>query len=125
MFIKVAFLLLTIPGFSLGASLACSKPGQCIDGTLITIMEAGTEKVGPDPRSTLTVTTLLYLQECLGNCKNTTDCQWYTYLQSPNECELFRDCDTVSTDNCPSCISGEVNCTINECGLNGICQVCQ
>ncbi len=38
-------------------------------------------------------------------------------------CEMFSDCNQISTSDCPQCISGHVDCTYEACNQPGLCEV--
>ncbi len=65
----------------------CNVPGTCVGFNIGTI--AGVS----DP------------YECLGHCKDTTDCNWYTSNPDILSCTLYSTC-TINVDDCPDCISG-------------------
>ncbi len=46
--------------------------------------------------------------ECLALCQETSDCNWFTSLQD-EYCNLYRTCEAVDPNICPTCISGECN----------------
>ncbi len=48
-------------------------------------------------------------EECLGLCKTTDGCSWFTHIQSSSVCLLMTDCQTLD-ESCDDCISGEVTC---------------
>ena len=45
---------------------------------------------------------------CLGLCKSTAGCNWFTFFPSTGFCQLFEDCAELNSDICPDCISGDV-----------------
>ena len=91
---------------SLETNSTCNNEGKC-HGNLIDI------KYKTDYNS------------CLKDCKNTTNCAWFTYHGEGKYCTLLDGCKDFSTD-CSKCVSGEVSCTIDyQCNLAGIlCKVC-
>ncbi len=73
-------------------------------------------------------------------CKNTSNCEWYTYNPDGGLCLLLDTCPTVDVDSCPDCLSGafiktdsfspsilrfgvlgEVACDLLLCNQVGIC----
>ena len=64
-----------------------------------------------------------WLQGCLQLCKDYPGCKWYTFDPTLKDCELFEYCKTISSVDCPHCLTGEVDCHIFQCSVPGICQV--
>ena len=83
----------------------CRINGECVDSDVVTEFYADNSK------------------ECLRACKNTTNYQWYTYVNSANFCFIFSNCNEIRNDTCFDCISGEVTCPDTDCDLTGICEV--
>ena len=83
----------------------CNKKGECLGGGLIVLKFED-------------------YKDCLNDCKNTTNCAWFTYHEEGNFCFLFDGCKSFST-NCSKCFSGEVSCPSSDyqCNLAGMCQV--
>ena len=86
----------------------CFEAGECIYSHLIEITRAYSA------------------ERCLKDCKNTYGCKWFTYKKHDGDvCELFSSCEYFSTDDCDSCISGEVSCNTFECDYNGVSGRCE
>ena len=101
----VAFVSFVWSGF---AQVICNEPGQCTNSTIITITQA------------------LSALECLNDCKAQPGCNFYTFNpELDNLCELFDECENLTTAGCTECVSGNVNCSGVQCGLMGLCQVGQ
>ena len=43
---------------------------------------------------------------CLELCKSKTECNWFTFFQNTNYCQLFENCVELSSDVCSDCVSG-------------------
>ena len=97
--------VLVLPEANADGGLQCSTPGQCVDSDLIS---EGNEKTK---------------QDCHNNCKNNEDCSWFTYRYSEHFCLLFSNCLNVTEAGCDSCITGEKDCSLFSCGLQGSCLV--
>ena len=83
----------------------CRISGECVDSDVVTEFYTDSAK------------------ECLRACKNTTNCTWYTFVNSVDFCFLFTECNEIRYDTCFDCISGEVTCPDTDCDLTGICEV--
>lgn len=49
------------------------------------------------------------VEDCRKDCKEHTNCQWFTYYEEAKFCNLFDSCTEFTTD-CLQCVSGEVPC---------------
>ena len=58
--------------------------------------------------------------DCIQFCKDTTDCEWYSYDFQDNFCLTLTNC--TSLDDCATCVSGEVSCEAYTCFVPGGCQ---
>ena len=85
-------------------SQECNLTGECIDSDVVAEYYTDTEK------------------DCLKACKETTNCAWFTFVESADFCFLFSECKKLSNATCFDCISGEVTCPDTDCGLIGICE---
>ena len=105
--IMLSFLFLTM--LSLGSLVSaqnCLIQGRCVNSHLIQLTGAGSAT------------------DCLQDCKDFQGCQWYSFKQrSKTTCELFSDCNEISTDDCDQCQTGEVSCDLIQCDLSGLCTV--
>ena len=87
------------------ADLQCFVPGECIQSNLVSVESTQSAEM------------------CLDLCKNTDNCQWFTYIAYASLCELLQDCPQLDESNCAECVSGEVACEAPKCDVQGICQV--
>ena len=46
---------------------------------------------------------------CLHFCQQVTGCQWFTYDPNDSVCMTFSDCNELVIQDCPHCLSGQVN----------------
>jgi hypothetical protein len=83
----------------------CFIPGECTNSLLVGATYPETSK------------------ECLEDCKNLEQCHWFTFKSNGPQCELFKTCTDISVETCDDCLSGEVSCVVNECGIQGLCLV--
>ncbi len=49
------------------------------------------------------------IEDCINLCKNTSNCNWFTFHTELSLCSLFETCFDVDT-SCETCISGENTC---------------
>jgi hypothetical protein len=68
-------ILLVLPCFAYGQQ--CSVTGDCI-GFSLDMQTVATEK------------------DCLAHCKNTTNCQWYSFENKTLSCNALYNCQQVS-----------------------------
>ena len=61
--------------------------------------------------------------DCLSHCQDNPDCNWFSYDPIGKVCELFEACQSLSTEFCPQCVSGESSCEPRICSIAGICEV--
>ena len=103
----LSFLFLTMLSLgSLASAQNCLIQGRCVNSHLIQLTGAGSAT------------------DCLQDCKDFQGCQWYSFKQrSKTTCELFSDCNEISTDDCDQCQTGEVSCDLIQCDLPGFCTV--
>ena len=66
----------------------CHVSGRCDDGYKINTLE------------------LYSYLGCQTSCKNVTECNVFTVLESQSICEHFANCTHVEEDTCPDCLSG-------------------
>ena len=64
------------------------------------------------------------VDDCLSTCQQNDRCLWFSYDPLGQVCELFEDCESLSIEFCPQCISGESSCEPRICSFPGICEVC-
>ena len=106
---SVVFVILTALAFGLAVTAKepqCYVEGECLDSQLVNL------------------TLQDNYNDCLNDCKDNMDCQWFTFEGSGNSCLLFSDCKTLSNVKCQNCYSGQRTCQPQlECDLNGICEV--
>ena len=57
--------------------------------------------------------------ECLVQCRDTVDCQYFTYYERDGVCFSFINCKNFTSALCQDCISGDVECSDVECNLAG------
>ena len=48
--------------------------------------------------------------QCLEQCQNDVDCNFFTYDSDDNLCYLLANCTQINTTTCPNCYSGEKDC---------------
>ena len=101
------FLFLTMLSLaSLASAQECLIQGRCVNSQLIHLTGAGSAT------------------DCLQDCKDFPGCQWYSFKErSKTICELFSDCNEISTNDCDHCVSGQVQCDLINCNLPGYCTV--
>jgi hypothetical protein len=101
-FSTLLLLILCILGLTMGQD--CFVPGRCVHNSLVAVSHPS------DSRG------------CLEYCQNQDGCNWFTYSNRLNFCELFNDCTSLDQD-CTECLSGEVSCSAYQCDIEGICLV--
>ena len=86
-------------------SLTCHEAGECQFSQLV-----GT-------------TTTIGYNSCIKFCRSIPECGWITYHSSHGVCVAYDDCVTLSSEDCPDCISGQSSCHLqeNQCWLRGTC----
>ena len=96
------FLYLTILSLgSLALAQECFIQGRCINSHLIQLTDAGSAT------------------DCLQDCKDFQGCQWYSFNQrSQTTCELFSDCNEITTNDCDHCQTGQVSCDLSFCKIS-------
>merc|ERR1711934_434168 len=50
-----------------------------------------------------------HLEDCINICKDTVDCEYYTYDKKNDHCVIFKDCN--STISCDTCATGKKYCS--------------
>ena len=60
-------------------------------------------------------------KECLKQCQEEPDCEWYTYNPDGQICEFLEDCYEINDESCPNCVSGESSCPLYQCNVQGLC----
>ncbi len=101
-------LAISIAVLGIKADLQCSTPGQCVNSELV---YEGNEKTR---------------QDCHYKCKNEIDdCKWFSYRPDQNFCLLFANCNNITEAGCAetSCITGQKDCDLYRCGIQGSCLV--
>ena len=89
--LKTVYFLLIIAQASFAKSIReeCSVSGKCEESQFIKHLVTDNEP------------------KCLNECKKTLDCQWYTFNPNANLCELFKDCQSLTTEGtfcmCKTC----------------------
>ena len=84
----------------------CYEKGECLYSNLLEVTYASSA------------------QNCLKDCRDFNGCKWFTYKQNHQLCELFESCEYLTGNECgEDCITGQVSCPDEQCGLNGRCQV--
>jgi hypothetical protein len=97
-------LLLTLSFLGLTMGQDCFVPGGCVNSSLVGFSQTS------DSRG------------CLEDCQVKDGCNWFTYREQLNLCELFNDCNSLDQD-CTECVSGEVSCPAYQCDIEGTCYV--
>ena len=105
MSLRILLLALGLMAGLAKADLQCFVPGECIQSNLVSVESTQSAEM------------------CLDLCKNTDNCQWFTYIAYASLCELLQDCPQLDESNCAECVSGEVACGAPKCDVQGICQV--
>ena len=82
----------------------CHIPGECVAGFFL----------GGEVKASYS--------ECLDACKSYENCQWISYYEIPQDCVYYVDCQSISSDGCIDCFTGEATCPSVVCGQPGICQ---
>jgi hypothetical protein len=59
------------------------------------------------------------VSDCLNYCKETGNCNYFTYSTEDDICFLMEDCDLISNGECSSCVSGDVTCPDTVCNAQG------
>ncbi len=54
--------------------------------------------------------------DCLNQCKEIADCNWYSYDKSDNACLLLGNCEELDDTGCTSCNSGQKPCSDTDDG---------
>jgi hypothetical protein len=49
------------------------------------------------------------VNDCLGKCKNTDGCQWFSYITDSRVCFLFKDCPVLD-ETFEGSSTGQVDC---------------
>ena len=52
----------------------------------------------------------LHLEDCIAQCNNNDECNFYTYEKTHDHCILYEDCN--QTLECATCASGPKNCAM-------------
>jgi hypothetical protein len=97
-------LLLTLSFLGLTIGQDCFVPGGCVNSSLVGFSHPS------DSRG------------CLVDCQGKDGCNWFTYSEQFNLCQLFNDCQSLNQD-CTECVSGEVSCSAYQCDIEGTCLV--
>ena len=63
------------------------------------------------------------MNQCISICQDTSKCNWSTFVPDLEDCIMFSDCNTLSSDNCKECKTNEKGCQKIQCHADGICQV--
>ena len=83
----------------------CHEHGECVGGNVI----------GLSPGDST-------YNECLDFCKETPNCNYFTYNEDTLSCLAYDSCPTLSTNTCNNCYSGQTYCNYYvQCGLPGRC----
>lgn len=88
----------------IGQDLICHEEGNCEDGYELGVTFTDT-----------------YL-ECQEQCQLLPDCNYFTHEETSSICELLANCTEVSPSACPTCYTGERNCSKYVCSQAGECQ---
>ena len=61
---------------------------------------------------------------CLEMCQSEPECQWLTFFQTTNYCELLKNCQTLDEEVCPDCLTSQRECVPEDpvCFVEGECQ---
>ena len=99
-------LLVFLLGTALASAQECQLSGRCINSNLVSLTAADSST------------------QCLQDCKDYAGCHWYTYKEKVRTiCELFADCNELSTEDCDFCVSGQKECDLYQCDIPGFCTV--
>ena len=97
------FSLTFVIRLSASQTIDCFVDGVCEGGTTVALQPAQD------------------VESCLTFCKNTTECNYFSYQTSTKICIAYKDCDNLSAASCPDCTSGHANCSHRFCFLPGQC----
>ena len=86
-------------------SLQCYLNGECTDSNYVGASVASN------------------MNQCISICQNTSKCIWSTFVPDLEDCIMFSDCNTLSSNNCHECKTNEKACQKIQCHAEGICQV--
>ena len=102
---SLVIILVTL--FTSGAlATFCNQSGQCINSDIVATSHASSQV------------------ECLRDCKKQPNCAFYTFNPTlANLCKMYENCNNLTTEGCPSCSSGHVDCPEIQCSIDGLCQV--
>ena len=65
-----------------------------------------------------------FLATVFGNFHTSTNelgCTQFTFVPETGGCVLNEGCPTLDIEGCPSCISGDVQCPVELCDVQGFC----
>ena len=101
------FNLVLIFAFALQSAFAleCYLNGECTDSNYVGAQRAKD------------------MNQCISICQDTSKCNWSTFVPDLEDCIMFSDCNTLSSDNCKECKTNEKGCQKIQCHADGICQV--
>lgn len=60
------------------------------------------------------------ISECQTACKQTEDCNFFTFDDADNFCALYYNCSSIDDTTCTDCYTGQKDCLI--CSQAGECQ---
>jgi hypothetical protein len=55
------------------------------------------------------------VDDCLGKCKSTDGCQWFSYVSASSLCFLLKDCPALD-ETVEGSTSGQVDCELSPAG---------
>ena len=102
-FLKLVLIFTSV--FKSGFALECYLNGECTDSNYVGAQRA------------------LDMNQCISICQDTSKCNWSTFVPDLEDCIMFSDCNTLTSDNCKECKTNEKGCQKIQCHAEGICQV--
>ena len=86
--------------------LKCNQPGTCKNGTSIYLAEASS------------------IDQCIEECQSLTGCQFCTFYETYQVCDLLRECPSIDESTCSdACVTNEKECPpLLKCNEQGSCQ---
>ena len=82
--------------FTSVAAQQCNITGICINSEIIEVLND-----------------VVDYDECLQECKQISDCQWFSYYPNGLLCEIFKNCVEIDPEICQTCVTSEKTCGDN------------